>query len=199
MYQKLPKKFYLNKNVVEIAKKLVGKILVTELNGLITAGKIVETEAYCGRDDKACHASKEKRTARTEMMYAAGGCAYVYLCYGIHHLFNVVTNSEGMADAVLIRALEPLEGIDIMKERRNFPKSKLSSGPGTLSQALGIQTKMNGMDLTKKPLWIGKNINNEAFEILSDKRIGVDYAGEDSLKPWRFIMAGNKFVSKGIN
>ncbi len=86
-----------------------------------------------------------------------------------------------------------------MKERRNFPKSKLSSGPGTLSQALGIQTKMNGMDLTKKPLWIGKNINNEAFEILSDKRIGVDYAGEDSLKPWRFIMAGNKFVSKGIN
>ena len=197
MYEKLPRSFYLREDVVEIAKDLLGKILVTNMEGVLTAGKIVETEAYCGRGDKACHANG-KRTPRTEIMYGEGGHAYVYLCYGIHHLFNVVTNVEDMADAVLVRALEPIEGIDTMRSRRNFTKSKLSSGPGTLSQALGIHTKMTGTDLTSDQLWIGKEMNEQPFNILTDTRIGVDYAEEDALKPWRFVIAENKYVSKYV-
>lgn len=195
LYEKLPRSFYERGDVVQIAKDLLGKVLVTNLNGILTAGKIVETEAYCGRGDKACHAN-ERRTPRTEVMYQQGGSAYVYLCYGIHHLFNVVTNKEGLADAVLIRALEPIEGMDVMKERRKFTKAKLASGPGTLSQAMGIQVKMTGYDLLSEEIWIGKPEKNEEFEILSDKRIGVEYAEEDALKPWRFVIAGNRFVSK---
>ena len=197
VYEKLPRSFYLRDDVVQIAKDLLGKVLITNLEGVITAGKIVETEAYCGRGDKACHAN-EKRTARTEVMYKRGGHAYVYLCYGIHHLFNVVTNTEGMADAVLIRALEPIEGTNVMRERRKHTKAKLSSGPGTLSQAMGISVKMTGADLLSDQIWIGTDGKERDFEIYADPRIGVEYAEEDALKPWRFIIAGNKFVSKGI-
>ncbi len=198
MYEKLPRSFYLREDVVQIAKDLLGKTLITQINGEVTAGKIVETEAYCGRGDKACHANG-KKTPRTEIMYGRGGHAYVYLCYGIHHLFNVVTNIEGMADAVLVRALEPLEGIDIMKRRRKHTKAKLASGPGTLTQALGIRTNMTGMDLTEDQIWIGKVVVEEDFKILEDIRIGVEYAEEDAFRPWRFLIAGNRFVSKGIN
>ncbi|WP_425392542.1 DNA-3-methyladenine glycosylase [Ekhidna sp.] len=197
IYEKLPRSFYLREDVVQIAKDLLGKVLITNMDGVITAGKIVETEAYCGRGDKACHANG-KRTPRTEVMYGEGGHAYVYLCYGIHHLANVVTNHEGQADAVLIRALEPMEGIDTMEERRKYTKAKLASGPGTLSEAMGIHVRMTGTDLLSDQLWIGRSETEEKFEILSDTRIGVEYAEEDALKPWRFIIAGNKFVSKGI-
>ena len=197
MYEKLPRSFYLRKDVVEIAKNLLGKILVTNMDGVITAGRIVETEAYCGRGDKACHANG-RRTPRTEIMYGEGGHAYVYLCYGIHHLFNVVTNVEGFADAVLIRALEPVCGIETMRIRRNHTKSKLSSGPGTLSQALGIHKKMTGMDLKSDQIWIGKEPDERPMDVLSDVRIGVDYAEEDALKPWRFIIKDNGYVSKGV-
>ncbi len=197
LYEKLDRSFYLNEDVVQVAKNLLGKVLVTNIDGVLTAGKIVETEAYCGRGDKACHANG-KRTPRTEVMYQKGGVAYVYLCYGIHHLINVVTNKEGQADAVLIRALEPLEGIEIMKERRGYPKARLASGPGTLSQAMGIHVKMTGTNLLDDQIWIAEHPTKETFEIQCDTRIGVEYAEEDALRPWRFVMKGNKFVSKKV-
>lgn len=197
VYEKLPRSFYLREDVVQIAKDLLGKVLITNVEGVITAGKIVETEAYCGRGDKACHAN-EKRTPRTEVMFGEGGHAYVYLCYGIHHLFNVVTNINGLADAVLIRAMEPIEGLEVMRERRKFTKAKLASGPGTLSLAMGIHVNMTGLDLLSDQIWITNNPEKEDFKILSDTRIGVEYAEEDAFKPWRFLIAGNKFVSKTV-
>ena len=194
LYEKLDRSFYLRSDVVEIAKDLLGKSLISNVDGKLTVGTIVETEAYCGRNDKACHAFG-KRTPRTEVMYGVGGHAYVYLCYGIHHLFNVVTNEEGLADAVLIRALEPLYGIEEMKSRRALDSiSRLSSGPGTLSESLGIKSAMTGIDLLGDTIWITNGMNN--IEIEEDVRIGVDYAGEDALKPWRFFIRGNAYVSK---
>ncbi len=193
LHEKLDHSFYLREDVVEVAKDLLGKVLVTSLDGVLTAGKIVETEAYCGRGDKACHANG-KRTPRTEVMYQQGGLAYVYLCYGIHHLMNVVTNKEGQADAVLIRALEPLTGLEEMNIRRNGNK-KLASGPGTLCQAMGIKTSMTGEDLLGEKVWISRGLD-EKIAIESDVRIGVDYAEEDALRPWRFLIKRNKYVSK---
>jgi len=195
VYEKLPLAFYTNPNVVEVAKQLLGKYLITNIDGNMTAGKIVETEAYNGRNDKACHAY-HKRTPRTEVMYKKGGKAYVYLCYGIHHLFNIVTNEEGLADAVLVRAVEPMMGVEIMQERRG-PKvkyKKLSAGPGTLSQALGIHHQYNETSLIEDTIWIVDG-NEHSFEIEADRRVGVDYAGEDALRPWRFFIKGNDFVS----
>ncbi|MEP4534364.1 MAG: DNA-3-methyladenine glycosylase [Cyclobacteriaceae bacterium] len=196
-YEKLPLAFYKRDDVVQIARDLLGKILVTHLQGKLTAGRIVETEAYNGRNDKACHAYY-KRTPRTEVMYEEGGRAYVYLCYGIHHLFNVVTNEEGLADAVLIRGLEPLEGLDQMFGRRNvLSRKKLTSGPGTLSQALGINRSMSGENLGGSSIWIAQPSDiNDNFEIETDVRIGVDYAEEDALLPWRFYIKENDFVSR---
>lgn len=195
-YEKLPISFYTGPDVVAIARSLLGKYLFTNIDGNITAGKIVESEAYNGRNDKACHAFL-KRTKRTEIMYQEGGSAYIYLCYGIHHLFNVVTNLEGMADAILIRALEPTEGIDAMKKRRNRTSLQtLSSGPGTLSQAMGIHFRDSGVDLTGDKIWIARRLGeNPSLEIESDVRIGIDYAEEDAFLPWRFYIRGNPFVS----
>ncbi|MEM0942198.1 MAG: DNA-3-methyladenine glycosylase [Bacteroidota bacterium] len=197
LYEKLDRSFYLSDNVVQVAKNLLGKVLVSNIDGVLTAGKIIETEAYCGRGDKACHANG-KRTPRTEVMYRAGGVAYVYLCYGIHHLINIVTNVEGQADAVLIRALEPLEGLEMMRERRSYTKAKLASGPGTLSQAMGINVKMTGTDLLGDQIWIAHQKEEETVEILCDTRIGVAYAEEDALRPWRFVIKGNDLVSKQV-
>ena len=197
IYEKLNRSFYLSEDVVQVARDLLGKVLFSYIDGVLTAGKIVETEAYCGRGDKACHANG-KRTPRTEVMYGEGGQAYVYLCYGIHHLFNVVTNKKDLADAVLIRGLEPISGIQEMKVRRRNTMAKLASGPGTLSQAMGIKVKMNGTDLCGDELWIAQIKPSEKIEILSGTRIGVDYAEEDALKPWRFIIKDNKYVSKSI-
>jgi len=196
---KLPKSFYTRADVAEIAKELLGKYLVTQINGGLTAGMIVETEAYCGRDDKACHANNGRRTKRTEIMFREGGKAYVYLCYGIHHLFNVVTNVDGLADAILIRGLEPVDGIKQMLERRKMktPKMNLSAGPGALSKALGITTDLYGQDLTGQTIWIeDRGVEIETNNIISDKRVGVDYAGEDALKPWRFVIKDSRWMSK---
>lgn len=191
--------FYLDNNVVAVAQNLLGKVLFTKIDGLTTAGMITETEAYCGTNDKACHANNGKRTSRNEVMYQSGGLAYVYLCYGIHHLFNVVTNVAGQADAVLVRSVEPVEGFETMLRRRNKTEIKpnLSSGPGALSQALGITTGLYGQNLRGRLVWIedmGTNIPNH--EITHSTRIGVDYAGEDALKPWRFYHNPSKWVSK---
>lgn len=196
-YEKLPQSFYNHSDVVHVAKELLGKYVFTNIDGIITAGKIVETEAYCGRNDRACHAHAG-RTERARVMFEKGGLAYVYLCYGIHHLFNVVSNEEGLADAVLIRAVEPVLGMGAMHIRRGskVPFSKLTAGPGTLSKALGIQKKHNALDLGGDTLWLARNIEApEELEIEATTRVGVDYAGEDALLPWRFYIRDHPFVS----
>lgn len=196
----LDESFYLNSDVVEIAHNLVGKVLCTRLHGQpMTSGLIVETEAYSGRNDKACHANDGTRTERTEIMYHRGGVAYVYLCYGIHHLFNVVTNVEDQADAVLIRAIKPLDGIETILERRKSQalKPAVAAGPGRLTQALGITTDYYGTDLRGDEIWIedrGQLISEES--IVSSPRIGVDYAGEHAKRNWRFSVEGNPWVSR---
>lgn len=195
LYEKPSRAFYQRPDVVQVAKDLLGMVLCTQVGGVLTAGKIVETEAYCGRGDKACHANG-KRTPRTEIMYGDGGYAYIYLCYGVHHLINVVSNSENQADAVLIRALEPVIGMEHMNVRRGHTNTKLASGPGTLSQALGIHVKQTGTDLLGDTIWISKGEAVNDANIIADKRIGVDYAEEDALRPWRFLIKGNPYVSK---
>jgi DNA-3-methyladenine glycosylase len=188
---KLQKDFYIREDVVLIAKELLGKVLITNFNGAISAGIITETEAYAGINDRASHAFGGRRTARTETMYATGGTAYVYLCYGIHHLFNVVTNQKDIPHAVLIRALKPIEGMDVILKRRKQKETsnKLSSGPGTLSQALGIQTSHSGENLLGNKIWIeDRGINFSDKEIIKSPRIGVDYAGADALLPYRFFV-----------
>lgn len=197
--KKLTRDFYLRPDVVQIAQELLGKMLYSKINGQITAGKIVETEAYCGANDKACHAHQNRFTQRTRIMFEEGGKAYVYLCYGVHHLFNVVTNTQGNADAVLIRAIEPIEGIDVMLRRRSFTSLKysLTAGPGSLSKALGISKNLYGEDLLGDTLWIAEsNFAKEDFEKVITTRIGIGYAEEDALLPWRFYIKNNPWVSK---
>jgi DNA-3-methyladenine glycosylase len=184
----LPESFYANPDVVDVSRKLIGKRLCTLWNGHITSGIITETEAYCGRNDRACHANNGLRTERTEVMYGKPGHAYIYLCYGIHHLFNVVTNAEGLADAVLIRSIIPTEGLDIIQKRRNFrPDKELTNGPGKLSQGLGIHKQYSGSDLYTSPIWI-EQTKITISEIKSSPRIGVEYAGEHAKRPWRFFI-----------
>ena len=196
--QKLGKDFYQRENVLSIAKELLGKLLVTKRAGVTTAGRIVEVEAYNGVIDKASHAFGGRRTNRNEVMYAEGGVAYVYLCYGIHHLFNVVTHSKETPHAILIRALEPVKGIDEMLRRTGKKKldHTLTRGPGNLSKAMGIAVLHSGCSLHSKELFLaddgfeyGKN------EIAASPRIGVDYAGKDALLHYRFYIKGNPFVS----
>lgn len=184
----LPESFYANPDVVDVSRQLIGKRLCTFFDGNFTSGIITETEAYCGRNDKACHANNGLRTERTEVMYGKPGHAYIYLCYGIHHLFNVVTNREGLADAVLIRSVKPSEGTDIIQERRNYrPQKELTNGPGKLSQALGLHTQFSGSDLYSMPIWI-EDTGFSFSEINTSQRIGVEYAGEDAKRPWRFFV-----------
>lgn len=195
-YEKLSLDFFLRPNVVEIARDLVGKYLVTGTGATSAVGKIIETEAYDGRVDKACHAY-HKVTPRTEVMYRVGGIAYVYLCYGIHKLFNIVTNTEGMADAVLIRALEPIEGIDEMKRRRGQLKNpkRLTAGPGALTCAMGIGMEHNKQSVIGEQLFIA-SAKEEPLDIVADRRVGVDYAEEDAALPWRFFEKGNPYISR---
>ena len=196
---KLSSPFYTRSDVVKIAQELLGKFLVTNIDGVVTSGMIVETEAYSGRNDKACHANNGRRTQRTEIMFQEGGKAYVYLCYGIHHLFNVTTNIDGLADAILIRGVEPVDGLDHMLKRRNIKvlKSNLTAGPGALSRALGITTGLYGQDLMGDTIWIeDRGIVLKSNAIIAGKRIGVDYAGDDALKPWRFVINNNIWISK---
>lgn len=195
---KLNQDFYTRDNVVQIAQDLLGKYLCTNLGGIVTGGMIVETEAYSGTNDKACHAHLNRRTKRTEIMYHTGGVAYVYLVYGIYNLFNVVTNVEGRADAVLVRAIEPTIGIEEMLLRRNMaaPKPNLTAGPGVMSMALGINRSHYGTPLTGGTIWIGdEGANVPAEGVAIGPRIGIDYAGDDALLPWRFWLEGNKWVS----
>lgn len=197
--EKLGAEFYGRDDVITIAKELLGKVLCTNFDGIFTSGRIVETEAYNGIIDKASHSYGGRRTNRTETMYAEGGIAYVYLCYGIHHLFNVVTNVKDTPHAVLIRALEPVDGIEDMLIRTNKKKLdfSLTRGPGNVSKALGIGTRHTGQGLFEDSgIWIaddGDVIPPE--DIIASPRIGVDYAGDDALLPYRFYVRGNKNVS----
>ncbi|EFK34627.1 3-methyladenine DNA glycosylase [Chryseobacterium gleum] len=196
---KLPRSYYSNPDVLFLAKDLLGKVLFTEIDRETTAGIIVETEAYFGVKDKASHAYGGRRTDRTETLYSHGGVSYVYLCYGIHHLFNVVTSVEDEPHAVLIRAVEPLIGKEIMELRRNMPASKpsISAGPGSAAKALGIDRSFNRKKLTENEIWIEDHgIAYRPDEIIAGPRIGVAYTEEDALLPWRFFVKGNKYVSK---
>ncbi len=185
----LPRTFYLNEDVVQVASALLGKVIVTRFAGACTSGIITETEAYAGEGDGASHARGGRRTLRNEAMYKIGGTAYVFLCYGIHHLFNVVTHQEGIPHAVLIRAIHPLEGVATMRARR-APAVPTTGGPGTLTTALGIRVIHNGSDLLDGPIRMedhGYHIYKDA--ILTGPRIGVGYAGADALLPYRFRIA----------
>lgn len=196
---KLPFSFYQNINVNQLAVQLLGKQLYTFIDGELTGGVIVETEAYNGIEDKASHAYGGRFTDRTKIMYQEGGTAYVYLCYGIHHLFNVVTAPKGTPHAVLIRGLEPVTGIEVMLRRRNMPllKSNITAGPGALAKAMGIDKTLNAKDLFGDEIWIEDDgIAFESDEIVAAPRVGVDYAGDHALLPWRYYLKGNKFVSK---
>lgn len=200
--RKLPIEFYDRTDVLEVAKELLGKILVTTFNGHTTSARIVETEAYVAITDKASHSYNSKRTARNEHMYAAAGVSYVYICYGMHHLFNVVTNGKNIPDAVLIRAAEPLTGIDIMLQRTGKAKAgyDLTKGPGNLAKALGIFKHHSGLNLLGKDIYLcddGYTITVQETGI--SKRIGVDGAGAAADYPYRFYIKGNKYVSAGPN
>lgn len=185
---KLDRSFYTRPNVVEIARDLIGKVLLTNFDGGITSGIIVETEAYEGVTDRASHAYGGRRTARTEVMYAIGGTAYVYLCYGVHSLFNVVTNEVDIPHAILIRGIFPLEGKETMKIRVQKEQLARGSGigPGKVSKLLGIHYSHTGIDLLGDKIWLedrGYEFNNA---ILTGTRIGVQYSGQDALLPYRF-------------
>lgn len=185
----LPTAFFLRDDVVRVARELLGKVLVTRLDGATCAALIAETEAYAGETDRASHARGGRRTARTEPMYARGGRAYVYLCYGIHHLFNVVTNVEGVPHAVLIRGAQPVDGLPAMLARRGRqrPEAGLLSGPGRLAQGLGITTALSGTPFDDGRVWIeDRGVTVRPRDVVAGPRVGVDYAGEDAALPYRF-------------
>ena len=196
----LPPNFYLEGDVVHISKKLLGKIIVTDIDNRITYSRIVETEAYDGRMDKACHAYPNRKTPRTEVMFKEGGRSYVYLCYGIHSLFNIVTHAENVPNAVLLRAVEPIIGAETMIDRRRIKNQiNLTNGPGKRASALGITRSCNEvvLDDPKSPIYIAEETGREdPPKIIQTTRIGVDYAEEDALLPWRFYMKDNPYVSR---
>jgi len=198
--KKLPQSFYLGNDVLKIARELLGKVLVTNFNDEYTSGRIVETEAYEGEIDRASHASKG-RTPRTRVIFGEGGVAYVYLCYGIHQMFNIVTNKEGVAHAILIRAVEPMKGIDIMLRRtgKKVLDDTLTKGPGNVGKAFGFHTTQCGLSLQSNELYIiDDGFNPDPSAITTSPRIGVDYAGEHAAWHYRFFIKGNKYVSGKI-
>lgn len=197
---KLPDAFYDRAGVVAVARDLLGKILVTNFGGERTSGRIVEVEAYNGAVDRASHAWSGRRTRRTEVLFGPAGVAYVYLIYGIHHLFNVVTNGRDVPHAVLVRGLEPLEGIPVMLERTGKIKldHTLTRGPGNLSRALGLHVRDTGTSLLGDTIFIADDgWRPKRGGIVATPRIGVDYAGEDAGLLYRFFVKGNAFVSGG--
>jgi DNA-3-methyladenine glycosylase len=196
--KKIPLSFYKRKDVVLIAKELIGKIIITHFDGKLTSARIVETEAYVGHIDEASHAFGGKRTARNEHMYAAAGTAYVYICYGLHHMMNIVTNDKNIPDAVLIRAVEPIDGIETMAKRtgKNTNDKTITRGPGNVGKALGIFKHHSGNYLLGNEIYLADDNSKIPEENIGiSARIGVESAGKDALLPYRFYLKGNKYVS----
>ncbi len=192
---KLPISYYQTNDVVYLAKDLLGKFLITNIEGLVTGGMIVETEAYAGIHDLASHAYGDRKTNRTRVMYREGGVSYIYLCYGIHHLFNVVTGKLDVPHAVLIRGIFPMFGLKTMIKRtgKNKADYTISNGPGKLTKAMGISLLYNGALLTDDTIWIeDRRIRIDPFNIQATRRIGVDYAGSDAFLPYRFLLNHKK-------
>lgn len=190
-----PLEYYQHHDVLFLSNDLLGKFLMTHIGPVVTGGMIIETEAYRGPEDKASHAFGNRRTKRNEVMYWQGGTAYVYQCYGIHALFNVVTNLADIPHAILIRAIQPTDGVEEMLRRRQKEKvdRTLAGGPGTLSQALGIKKSHNGLLLTGPTLWIeDRGVVVKDKDIIASPRIGVDYAGDHAQLPWRFRLKPTK-------
>ena len=195
---KLPREFYTRTNVLAVARELLGKLLVVPApDGKGVSGIIVETEAYRGPLDRASHAYGGRRTRRTETMYGLGGTVYIFFVYGMYNQFNVVTNAANTPHAVLIRALQPVEGIELMRKRRHGqPDHNLTNGPGKLCIALGIDRRVDGEDLLGNKVWLEEGERLSRSQIMSGPRIGIDYAEEWKDKPWRFWIRGNPFVSR---
>lgn len=182
--------FYRREDVTCIAQELLGKVICSKINGVVTGGVITETEAYAGAFDRASHAYGNRRTARTETMYRPGGVAYIYLCYGIHHLFNFVTGPKNMPHAVLLRGIYPLNGIEVMEARRKmkFHGKGFSDGPGKVTTSLGLTVKNNGIKIGGDLVWVeDRAITADLNKIIKGPRVGVAYAGEDAFLPYRYI------------
>ncbi|MDO9540906.1 MAG: DNA-3-methyladenine glycosylase [Kiritimatiellia bacterium] len=197
--RRLTASFFLRPDTVEISRELLGKCLFTRINhGPVTGGLIVETEAYAGPQDRASHAYNNRFSGRTAVMYRRGPVAYVYLCYGLHWLFNIITNIEGIPHAVLIRAIQPVQGVKLMLKRRGKIKvdCRLTSGPGVLAQALGIRGRHSGLSLLGREIWLEEGVDVSPEMICASPRIGVRYAGKDAHLPWRFYIEGNLWVSR---
>ncbi len=196
--KKLAREFYTRADTLQIAQDLLGKTLVVpNATGKRVSGMIVETEAYLGIEDKAAHSYGNRRTKRTETMFAVGGTVYIFFIYGMYYQFNVVAGELGTPHAVLIRAVAPVEGIELMRERRGRMKdTNLTSGPGKLCIALGIDKSFNNEDLLGRRVWLEEAGEISSNEIACGKRIGIDYAAEYAEKPWRFWLKDNLFVSR---
>ena len=191
---KIPRSFY-EQSTLDVARQLLGKYLVRKHPHGTTVGRIVETEAYVGPEDKACHASRG-RTARTEIMFGPAGHAYIYFVYGFHHMLNIVTEQTDFPTAVLVRAVEPVRGLALMKKRRSIEEPRqLASGPGKLCEAFAIDRNLNGSDLCGSVLYI-RDDGDSTLGVVARPRIGVDYAGKWKRKPWRFLIKDSEFVSK---
>ena len=196
---KLSQSFYKRDDVVSLSAELLGKYLFTYINKQLTGGIIVETEAYRGPEDRGSHAYNHRRTARNEIMYSEGGVVYMYICYGIHDMLNIVTGEKGESHAILIRAIEPTVGLDIMRVRRGFENDdkRLCKGPGALAKALGLRKLHNGVSLESDEIWIedrGDVITDE--NIVACPRIGLNIEEPFKSIPWRFYIKGNKYISR---
>jgi DNA-3-methyladenine glycosylase len=195
---KLPREFYTRSDVLKVSRDLLGKLLVVPTaNKKRVSGMIVEVEAYRGPEDRASHAFGGRRTKRTETMYQTGGVAYVYFVYGMYYQFNVVSNIQDTPHAILVRALEPIEGIELMRKRRHtHPDHNLTNGPGKLCIAMGIDRELDGVDLLGNRVWLEDYQNVPASKISKGPRIGIDYAEDWIDKPWRFWIRDNSYVSR---
>lgn len=197
----LPVDFYLNEDVVQTAQNLLGKYLFTSINNETTGGIIVETEAYMGPEDRGSHAHNNRRTPRNEMMYAAGGVIYMYICYGIHDMLNIVTGLTHMPHAILIRAVEPTVGLEIMRDRRMVYGNdrQLCKGPGALAKALGLSKVHNGISLQGDIIWIeDKELTFNHDQITASARVGMNFEGPYKTIPWRFFITGNRYISRPL-
>ena len=195
---RLPRDFYTDPDVLGVARALLGRLLVVPARGgARVSGVIVETEAYRGPQDRASHAYGGRRTARTRTMYAIGGTAYVYFVYGMYYQFNVITNAVDVPHAILVRALEPVEGLPLMRRRRGTPHERLTDGPGKLCIALGIDRRLDGADLLGEKVWIEEGPSRvPPSRIAAGPRVGIDYAGDWARRRWRFWIRDNSFVSR---